>query len=131
MKRTCTFLVVLALASAIPAEAGSPFGYARGVNITRVDAISTGLVAIAVNAIDDFASCATLDPVNQAAYVIDITTDSGQALYANVLFAASSGAIVSLFGAGNCTSINLPNPPMAPINGTVENLGRISAPAGS
>ena len=126
MKRIAVTLFLL-LAGA--AQAGSPLGYARQVRITRVDTLGNGLVTIAVDAIDDLAACATLDPVNQVAWVVDTNTDGGQALYANVLFAASSGALVSLYGAGNCLTLNVPNPPMGPLAGMVEVLGRISSPA--
>lgn len=133
MKRTAAFVALLA--GAFAAHAGDPLGFSIGARVTRVDSLANGLVTIRIDGFDAIANCTApnpLDPITQVAWVIDTNSDGGQALYANVLFAASANSIVNLYGSGTCTNLTIPNPPMAqPISGRAEFLDRISTPSGN
>ncbi len=100
---TLPMLLALVAASA-PANAGGP-GETQGATIVGVQTLANGQALLTV----DFATttaCANLLVDTEAAWVIDTTTDAGQSLYANALFAASARIRVNIRGTGTCVTVS-------------------------
>jgi hypothetical protein len=100
-----TLLLLALVAAAAPANAGPPpVGETQGATIIGVQTLANGQALVTV----DFATraaCANLLVDAEAAWVIDTTTDAGQALYANVLLAASARIRVIIRGSGTCVTV--------------------------
>ena len=104
MNRLTRVLAAAALAAVSAHAAARPGPNGDAVIIIGVDARTNGQVVIAVDR--QPANYACSNPRFEVySYLIDVTTDAGQAVYASALFAASSRAQVVIQGTGQCTQI--------------------------
>jgi uncharacterized protein (DUF2141 family) len=105
MKRlTCVLAAAAALVVFSAPAVSRPGPNGETVIIIGVDARTNGQVIIAVDRQPAGYACAN-PRFDVYSYLIDVTTDAGQAVYASALFAASSRAQVVIQGTGQCTQI--------------------------
>ena len=122
------FLLALAAPATAFAQGGGGPGQATLAPILGVQTLANGRALVTIEFVDSSAACADLLPDQEAAWAIDTTTDAGQSLYANALFAASARLRVTIRGTGTCVNVSGVRADGAPFTGNVEVMATIHSP---